>query len=545
MSETPATPERPALRHWSTLANSLIVIGGYVLSRVLGLVRDSLFARQFGTTDAADAYRAAYKLPDLLYLIIIGGALGSAFIPIFSELLTREGQERAWRMASQVMNLALLTLVAVSALVAICASPLIGLLYSAYSPEKQTLIVELTRLFLLSPLLLGLSGLAVAVLNTLDHYTLPALAPAVYNLGIIGGIIFLAPRWGVYGVAWGVIIGAVLYLLIQVPGLLRAGMRYSPTLGLRDVAVRRVAWLMAPRVFGQSAAQLNIIVMASIASSLGEGRIAALDQAYQLMLLPHGIFALSLGTVSFPTMARAYALGDMVEVRRAMRTILRTVLWMVVPSAVALAVLRVPIVRLLFQHGIFADESTALVANALLLYATALPAFAASEILIRTFYAMQDTRTPVVIGLIAVTLNIALAWILVRQLGYDHVALAGAFSVANNLEAILLTLLLRRRLGGLDPSGGLWRSARQTLIGAGIMGAVLLGVVALSQYKLPWLSAAVPGYSAGQDLAVLAGWLLLVGIVGVAIYVGIALLQGAEELQIVGGRLLRRFRQAG
>lgn len=533
-----------APRRWGTLANSLIVTAGYVLSRALGLARDSLFARQFGTTDAADAYRAAYKLPDLLYLIIIGGALGSAFIPIFGELLTRDGRERAWRLASEVMNLALLALAAVSAIVAVVAGPLVGLLYAAYSPEKQALIVDLTRLFLLSPLLLGLGGLAMATLNTLDEYTLPALAPAIYNLGIIGGIVFLAPRWGVYGVAYGVIAGAALYLIIQVPGLVRAGMRYSAAIGLRDAAVRRVAWLMAPRVFGQSATQLNIIVMASIASSLGEGRVAALDQAYQLMLLPHGIFALSLGTVSFPAMARAYAAGDLDDVRRAMRTILRTVLWTVVPSAVALAVLRTPVVRLLFQRGAFTDESTQLVASALLLYATALPAFAASEILIRTFYAMQDTRTPVAIGLLTVTLNVALSWLLVRQLGYGHVALAGAFSVANNLEALLLALLLRRRLGALDPTGGLRRSARQTLLGAAIMGAALWGLAALSQRWLPWLSSAA-SYAAGRDLPALAGWLLLAGAAGLAVYVGASVMQGSEELGVVGGRILRRFRRAG
>ncbi|GIV96385.1 MAG: putative lipid II flippase MurJ [Herpetosiphonaceae bacterium] len=542
MRNLPSTQGARAGRRWGMLINSLIVMLGYVLSRALGLVRDAVIAHRFGTSDAADAYTVAFNIPDLLYLVIIGGALGSAFIPIFSELWAREGEEHAWRLASEVMNLALIVLVAAAALVAIFARPLTGLLYGAYPADKQELIVDLLRLFLFSPLLLGLGGLAMAALNALDRYTLPALAPAFYNLSIIAGALFLAPTFGIYGVAYGVIGGALLYVLIQVPGLIKAGMRYSASLGLRSNAVRRVGRLMAPRIFGQSAAQIAITVTFSIAALLGEGRARALGQAYQLMLLPHGIFALSLGTVAFPAMARAFAAGDIAEVGRSMRSVLRVVLWTVVPAAVAMMVLAVPIVRLLFQRGEFGEESTRLVAGALLFYATALPAFAASEMLIRTFYALQDTRTPVAVGVATVALNIGLAVALVYGLDYGYRALAVAFSIANNLEALVLAVLLHRRLGGLDPNGGLRRSLRQTLVGATGMGVALLALLLLSRQALPWLSAAGEGYQPGRDVLLLAGWLALAGIVGLGVYLALEAMQGAEELQTVGGRLLRRVR---
>ncbi|HYF65662.1 MAG TPA: murein biosynthesis integral membrane protein MurJ [Herpetosiphonaceae bacterium] len=566
----PATtppPTTPATRPWGVLLNSVIVMIGFVLSRLLGLVRDSIFANYFGTSAVSDAYRVAFQLPDLLYLVIIGGALGSAFIPIFSEAYTKDNHERAWQITRSVVNIALVALVAVSAIIALLADPLIGAFYPAYTPEHHALTVYLTRLFLLSPLLLGLGGLAMATLNALDRFTLPALAPAIYNLSIIGGIVGLAPLMGangwaryeagiavqdngrafsIEGVAWGVVIGAGLYLLLQLPGVWRAGFRYRLQFGWRDSAVRRIGKLMAPRVFGQAAMQINIIVMAIIASPLGDGRVTALNNGYQLMLLPHGIFALSLGTVMFPKLSRLYAAADMAEFGATMRSTLRNVLWTVLPAAVGLALLSVPMVRLLFQRGEFDSESTALVSRALILYATALPAFAVSEILIRAFYAMQDTKTPVLAGLLTIGINIALAFLFVNVLGLDHAALAGAFSITNNLEALLLLAWMRRRMGGLDPDGRLGRSVRRALLGAAAMGGALAAIGLASASRYPFLYYANQPYDGrGADVRLLFAWLAGVIMVAAGVYVGLAFAQGAEELTVWRERLLRRRGRSG
>ncbi len=561
----PATPT-PTARTWSVLLNSFVVMVGFVLSRVLGLIRDSVFGNYFGTSEVADAYKAAFNLPDLLYLVIIGGALGSAFIPVFSELRQRDGEARAWELTNTVLTLALGTLAAVSALIFILARPLLGLIYPHFTPAQLALTVYLTRIFLLSPLLLGLGGLAMAALNAIDRFTLSALAPTIYNVAIIVGIVVLAPwfgRHGLYrypesvqhsaagapysieGVAWGVVIGAVAYLLVQLPGLWQAGFRPRLRFEWRNVAVVRIGKLMGPRVFGQAAMQINLIVMAGIASVLGDGRVAALTQAYQLMLLPHGIFALSLATVMFPQLSRAYAAGDLETLGSTMRSTLRTVLWTVIPAAVGLAVLSVPLVRMLFQRGQFDNTSTALVASALLFYAAALPAFAAAEILIRTFYAMQDTWTPVVAGLLTIGINIALALLFVHGLHLSHAALAGAFAITNNLEALLLLVLLRRKLGTLDPNGRLRRSLRRAVIGAAVMGAVLLGLGAWGTQRYPFLYSADPAYSGtGADLRLLVGWVGLAVVVGAGVYVALAALQGAEEWQLWRERLLRRVRRS-
>ena len=558
-------PLTPATRPWGVLINSSIVMVGFVLSRVLGLVRNSIFLNYFGTSAVSDAYQAAFNLPDLLYLVIIGGALGSAFIPIFSAAYSTESHARAWEITNRVVNSALVLLVAVSALIALVAHPLMAQLYPAFTPEQLDLTVYLTRLFLLSPLLLGLGGLAMATLNALDRFTLPALAPAFYNLSIIAGIVGFAPligakgwaqhpngvvtladerRFAIEGVAWGVVVGALLYLLLQLPGLWRAGFRYRLGWNWRDPAVRRIGVLMGPRVFGQAAMQINLVVMSAIASGLGAGRVTALTQAFQLMLLPHGIFALSLATVMFPQLSRLYAANNLAEFGSTMRSTLRNVLWTVTPAAVGLAVLSVPLVRLLFQRGEFSDESTNLVASALMFYATALPAFAVCEVLIRTFYAMQDTKTPVIAGLITIALNIGLAWGFVNLLEMNHAALAAAFSLTNNLEALLLLLWLRRRLGQFDPNGRLRRSVRRSVLGASIMGAVLFGLGQVVGGRWSFLYAAAPDYTGqGGDARLLFGWLAGALVIGVGVYVGLAFVQGAEELQVWRDRLGRRSRR--
>ncbi len=537
MASTPNRSASPPTRaRLGPLVNTLIVAGGYLLSRVLGLIRDLIISYQFGTSRDLDAYRATFGILDMIYLVVAGGALGTAFIPVFAGFLEERREEDAWRLAGGVLNLAFLALLVTCALVALLAGPLVALTVgSGFDPQKRALTVSFLRLLLIQPILLGLGGLAKATLESFDHFTLPSIGSNLYNLGIIGGAL-LAPWLGIDGLVWGVVAGAALFLLVQIPGLRRVGFRYRPTLRLDTPGVWQVGRLLAPRLFGQSAWQINLVVIASFASTLAEGSVAANGYAYQLMLLPHGLLALSLGTVIFPRLARLYAAGDLPALRALALGAVRNVLFLALPAAVMLAALRLPLLRALFQRGEFDWRSTALTAEALGYYALGLAAFAAAEILVRTFYAMRDTRTPVYVGVGMVLLNIALGWALLR-LGMGLGGLALAFSVSSTAEAAVLLLLLRSRFGGLGGLGGaLGRMALATLA----CGAALLALLWLSRAALPFLR---PGdtYRWPADFIALALWLLAVGSLSGAAYGGVAALLRLEEMRAVLERLVQMW----
>lgn len=524
------------------LFSSLVVMGGYLLSRATGLLREIAVSGQFGTSAELGAYRAAFKITDLLYMVIIGGALGSSFIPVFIQVWERDGRQRAWHLASAVVSWALLLLALASVLVGIVAPTLTNWFYGGqgFDAESLALTTRLTQLFLLSPLLLGLGGLAMAALNAREHFALSALAPATYNLGIIGGALLLAPRWGIWGLAWGVIAGAALYILIQLPGLWRIGMRLQPTLG-RDIAeLRTVARQMAPRVVGQAASQISILVTAALTARLAMGneRIAGLDYAYQLMLLPYGIFSLSLSTVAFPRLAKLFADSNYEELADRVRRTLGMILFLTLPAMVALLLLAVPLVRVLFQRGKFDELSLAYTVVPLLGYATALPAFSASEILIRTFYAMQQTRIPVLVGIFQVALNLSLgSMALVYGGGVGMLALA--FSIANTVEAILLFVLLSRQMPGIWHSRTLWRSVVAAVVAAGGLAVLLWAVVWGYSPALPFIQMDAT-YVWHSHLPLLILWLCGVGGVGALCYVVLALVAGSVEARTVWHKIRYR-----
>jgi putative peptidoglycan lipid II flippase len=530
-----STPDRgPAARpHLGPLANTLIVAGGYLLSRVLGLARDVIVLYQFGTGREIDAYRAAFGILDLIYLVVAGGALGSAFIPVFAGLLSQQQKEDAWRLANTVLNLALVALLVACAVIALLADPLVALtIGSGFDPEKRALTAHILRLLLIQPLLLGLGGLAKAALESFDRFALPAIGSNLYNVGVIGGAL-LAPWLGIYGLVWGVAAGAALFLLVQLPGLREVGWRYRPTLRLDATGIAQVGQLLGPRLFGQTAWQIGLVAIGSFASQLGEGAVTANAAALQIMMLPHGLIALSLGTVIFPQLARLHAAGDIAALRRVALGALRQVLFLALPAAAILGWLGAPIVRALFERGRFTAASTALTAEAFNFYAFGLAALAAAEILVRTFYAMHDTRTPVYVGVLAVATNIGLGWWLLR-LGAGLNGLATAFSVANTLEAALLLALLRPRLGRLG--GDFWRALGTMLLATLVCGAALLALRLASAARLPFI---VPGdnYRWPADFLPLLAWLAGAGAMGAAVYVGVAGLLRVEEVRATWERL--------
>ncbi len=432
----------------SLAQHASIVALAFIVSRILGLVREVILAYRFGTSGEYDAYLAAFRVPDLLFLIIMAGSFGAAFIPIFSGLLSRGETDRAWSLASVVLTMAAITMTLTAIIAFVFAGPLVRYVVApGLQPEYQRIATSTMRILLLSPVFLGLGIAAKGILEAQDLFTLPALAPIAYNLAIIAGAIILAPTYGVYGVAASVAVGAVGHLAVQTPGLIRSGLRFHPSLDLRTAGLSQVGRLLLPRVIGQAAFQINFIAVTWFASRVGEGRVAALNYAWQLLMLPHGVVALSISTVIFPTMARQYDRGDIGALRQTVGQAVRPLLFLTFPASVLLFLLRVPIVQTLFQSGAFSGQSTKLVADPLALLAMGLGSYALVEVLTRAFYAMHDTRTPVIAGIIIIVANIGLSALFVGRWG--HTALAMSLSLTTTYEALILLFVLRNRLGGV------------------------------------------------------------------------------------------------
>ncbi|MFQ5945431.1 MAG: murein biosynthesis integral membrane protein MurJ [Anaerolineae bacterium] len=496
------------------------VMAAFLLSRALGLAREVVIGATFGTSRELDAYLAAFRVPDLLFQIIAGGALASAFLPVFSERLIDGRTRAAWRLGSAVANLVLLATLAAAGLAAASAPMLIReLIAPGFEPAAQVLAADLMRLMLASTAIFAVSGLAMAALNAHGDFLVPALAPAIYNLAIIGGAVFLSPAWGIYGLAVGVVVGAAAHLLIQMPLLVRRGMTYRPILGLGDPAVRTVGRLMAPRALGLAGVQLNFMVNTILASGLAPGSLAALNYAWLLMLLPQGIVAQGVATAAFPALSRLAARADRIGLRRTLALSLRMVWFLTLPASAGLLILREPLVRLLLERGEFGADSTQAVAYALQFFAVGLVAHATVEILARAFYALQDTRTPVAVGIAGVALNIVLSVSLVGPLGHGGLALAN--TLATWMEMVALVVLLSRKFDGL-PVGELSASGARLVLATGAMGAAL---------------AVFRSVSGPNPVAVIAGGGIFLGAV---VYLGIAAFLNSRELWA----WLRRSREA-
>lgn len=496
-----------------------VVMVAFVASRALGLAREMIVSSQFGTTWELDAYLAAFRIPDLIFQIIARGALGSAFIPVFTAYLARGEKEEAWRLASAIFNIVFIAVTMASLLAAIFAPQLVARVVApGFGPREQVLTTSLMRLMLLSSVVFGLSGIAMGILNSFQHFLWPAWAPAIYNLSIIGGALFLVPTMGVYGLAIGVVVGSGLHLLIQIPELIKRGLRYFPILDLRQPGVREVARLVLPRMLGLATMQVNFLVNTILASGLVAGSLAALNYAWLLMFLPLGVFAMAIATVAFPTFSELTAKGELGDLRRALSLTLRVTWYLTVPATVGLFLLREPIIRLLLERGRFGLESTDAVKWALQFYALGLFAYATVEIVTRAFYALHDTLTPVLVGLASMALNIVLCLLLVRPLTHGGLALAN--SLATMVEMVWLLLILRGRMKGM---GG--RELLTSLVKI-TAAAALMGIA------VAWFAGAT---KAGHVLLQVVGAIVLGG----GVYFLGSLLLGAREVEVMKGLVAR------
>ena len=509
------------------------VMFAFIISNLVGVVRGMVITDAFGTSADLDSFNAANRIVEVLFNLVAGGALGSAFIPTFTSFLTNEDRPGAWRLASGVVNLVLLALVLISALGWIFAPQIVRdglyILVPDSDPVQEVLTVGLLRTMLPSVVIFGLSGLVMGILNAHQVFLVPALAPAMYSLGMILGTILLPDDWGVRRLAIGVVAGAGLHLLVQIPRLLRLRERaYHLYLGLRDKAVLEVFRLMGPRLLGVAVVQLNFIVNTIIALGQPEGSVTAITLAFSLMLMPQMAIAQSAAIASLPTFSAQVARGEHGEMRHSLASTLRAVLLLAIPATAGLILLRTPLVALLYQRGAFSAQSTELVAWALLWYAAGLVGHALVEILSRAFYALHDTRTPVIVGVITMGLNIGFsllfsAWF--ETIGWmPHGGLALANSLATALESVALLILMRRRLDGLE-GVFIWQGVGLSLLGTGLMSAMVLGWMA-------W-------FEGGSNLVIVGGALVL----GLAAYLGLMWLVKMPELRGMVRTVVRRMKR--
>jgi putative peptidoglycan lipid II flippase len=425
-------------RRTGVALSSAIVMGGFVVSKVIGLVRQSIIARTFGAGEALDAYYAAFKLPDLLLTLIAGGAIATTFIPVFSEHLSKGNSDRAWRLASAALNILLTAMGIVSAVAAVLAPWLVRhLVAPGFDAAAQALTANLLRIVLLSSIVFAASSLVMSVLQAHEHFLLPALADFFYDVGIIGGATLLSPRMGVHGLAWGVVAGALLHLLIQVPGLVYFRARYALTVRTGDRSLLQLGRLMVPRILILGMFQFVFLFSTNLASGLQEGSITALNMGWIMMQMPEVIFAMAIATAAFPTISQLMVRRDRETLEATVSATLRAILFLTLPSAVALLMLGRHYVMLLFGRGAFDERAADMVYWTTAAFTVGLLGHSLLELAARIFYADKNTVTPFWAALGATALNVVLCVVLVAPLGAAGLALANSIVVTLQSGALL------------------------------------------------------------------------------------------------------------
>ena len=529
----PATGARTAGQQIARAAG--IVMMAYILSTLVGIVRGAVISHAFGTSMELDAYNAANRVTELLFNLTAGGALGSAFIPMFTGMLTRKDTQNAWKLASGVINALLMILIGVSALMWIFAPVIVDNILFALVPDVNPAMLDLTvtllRTMLPTVIIFGVSGLVMGMLNAHQIFLWPALAPAMYSLGQIAGILFLPESMGVQRLAAGAVLGALGHLALQLPSLFRLPNRfYAKAAGFKDAAVRQVLNLMLPRIIGAGVVQLNFVANTIIGLSLGAGAASALAWAFTIMLMPQAAIAQSAGTASLPTLSAQVELGQFSQFKQTLSGIIRVMLLLALPATIGLVMLRFPIIRVLYERGSFDAASTRMVAWALLWYAVGLTGHSLVEVLSRAFYAMHDTKTPVIVGVLAMTGNILLSFVFARlfnEIGWLPLGgLALANSLATAVECLALLHILRKRLNGLD-GRQILVTGRQALLGSAAMGLALIGWMAVFGERSKYL--------------VLAGGV----VVGLLVYGVILWVLKVPEVQSVLGRIKGKLAKQG
>lgn len=462
----------------SVAAAAIIIAVAGIASRILGLFRDRILAAKFGAGDALDVYYAAFRVPDLVYNLLVLGALSAAFIPVFTSLHSTQKEKDAWKLASGMLNLQTAAVFLISAAFAVFSPWIFHIITPGFSDEKIAATVQFSRIMFLSPVLLGVSAIFGGILVSLKKFLIYSLAPILYNIGIIIGALFFVPIAGPIGLAWGVVLGAGLHMLIQYPAVKLSGFRYLADFSiLKNDHIKKVVRLMIPRTLGIAVNQVNLLIITIFASTLAAGSITIFTFANNIQAAPIGLFGSSFAIAVFPFLS-AYAAKNLKEdfLENFSKT-LRQILFFIIPMSVVLIVLRAQIVRVILGSGKFDWEDTVLTFQTLGILSFSLFAQALVPLLARSFYALHNTKTPFYIALVSEAANISLVILLVKK--YAILGLAVAFSVASVVNMVLLSIFLLKNLKAeraLRITGWIFN----VILASGIMGIA----IQISKYGL-------------------------------------------------------------
>lgn len=503
-----------------------IVAALSVISKFLGFAREASLAAVFGATYATDAYLMGQTIPVAIFSAV-SAALGSTFIPVFSQVRQAHGRDAAHKMVSSVINATLLLALVFIAVGEFFAGPLTRLVAPGFQGEVYALTVSMTRIMFPMILFQALSGLLTGMLQADDNFAVPAMTSLAYNITIIGSIIFLGPKFGIRAVGAGTVVAIAVQVVLKLPAIARTGYRWSPILNLNDPGLRRMGSLIGPVLLATFAGQASTLVNRMLVSGLAEGSLAALNYATRLMGLVPGVVGTSIITVMYPTLSRLSAADDWQRYSKAFSESIKMISFVLIPAAVGMAVLRVPMVRVVFERGAFDSEATQATAWALLFLSPAVALFTLRDMTSRAFYALQDTTSPMMVSIFSAGINIVLNLVLVGPLAQGGLALANTLSSA--FGAGVLLWILRKKLastdspspvslGGKDILNSLWR----VLLASGIMGVVV------------WFTyGAVEIYIPGSAVLVQLARLLIPVLAGVICYVAFVFILRVPEARVV------------
>ncbi|MAG11770.1 MAG: murein biosynthesis integral membrane protein MurJ [Parcubacteria group bacterium] len=511
-------PQR-ILNHISTSITGAAVLmaGATFLSRILGLIRDRIFAHQFGAGEILDAYYAAFKIPDLLFNLIILGALSAGFIPVFTKFRKTHGLKTSWPIVQTVLSLGSIVMATAAVFLFIFADPLMSIVAPGFSEAAHAQAVAFTRVMFLSPFFLGFSAVLGGALQSLRQFFVFALAPILYNGGIIVGATLFYSKMGIIGLAWGVVLGALLHAGIQYYALKGQGFTLQFSLKLTH-EVKRILYLMAPRTLGLAVSQVSLIALTAITSTLSAGSISAFQLAHNIAFVPIGIFAVSYAVAAFPTLSEGAMEKTQETFTKSFSSTVRQVLFLMIPSTVLFVLLRAQIVRVLLGTGAFDWQDTVMTFDTLAMFAVGFAALGLVHLLVRGFYAFEDTKTPVVIAILAETIVLFVAYLASRVIGVQGIALG--VSVGALVQVALLWAMLVPKTKALD--------GRRILISLFKMTVAALAMAVVMQVLKSPISSLVD-MTTGLGIFIQA---CAVGLAGCITYVAVGLLLKSHEMHV-------------
>jgi len=532
-----------------TVTFAAILLGlSTLISQFLGLIRDRLLAGHFGAGQDLDIYFAAFRIPDFVYGILITGGLSAVFLPVFSEYFN-QSREKAWQLTNNVLNCFLILLIFICGILFIFAPSLINLVAPGFLPENKILTINLTRIMFLSPIFFGLSSVFSGILHYFNRFLVYSLAPILYNLGIIFGILCFVPIFGLYGLAYGVILGAFLHWLIQIPAAKNSGYSWQPNLNFKYPGLMKIFKLMIPRTIGTAAYHLNLIVITAIASTLLAGSIAIFNFSNNLQYFPVGLIGVPFALAAFPALSRALAAGQKKEFLENFSSVFRQILFIIVPISLLIFLLRAQLVRIILGTGQFGWLETRLTAASLGIFCLSIFAFSLIPFLARAFYSFQDTKTPVKIGIFSMALNIILCFLLVwlfsfsnffqefmmnnlKLRGIENIQVLGlplALVISGVFQFSLLFYFLRKKIGQL-PEKEIWLSLKKIMI-----SSILMAIFTFLTLQIMANLVNMQTFWGVFTQAFLAA------LVGIFVYILVTFLLKSPEIKILKSSILKQF----